>query len=256
MQGSTRHLSQSHQVQQDAAGPDAWVASGEGSAPSRLAAAAGIGFGVLVLLDGAATGHPPMPDKPAAAILRWYAAHRGGTFAMELVLALAGLFLLWFVVDLRRVAATKSQRSALASGYLIATSAAAAAIFVAGGWAQSALAIAAGRPGEAPPATTIHLLSDLTWLRWAGLTLVIGAAATSLAVLALDGLLGARWVGWVAVISALLCAVGGVAAYFPGHSGRLSSLSVLGYLGFVVFGISVVLGGTTLLLQGRRGARP
>lgn len=250
MQGATSHLSQSHQSQRDVLTPDGWAAT----ASSRAAAAAGIGFGVLVISAGATTGHPPMPDKPAAEILRWYAAHRGGTFTMELLLALAGVMLLWFAVDLRRLAASRSRRSAMASGYLLAASAAVTALFVAGGWAQSALAVAAGRPGQAPQGATIHLLSDLTWLHWAGLTLVIAAAGASLAVLAFDGLLRARWIGWVAAVSAVLCAVGGTAAHFPSQSGKVSSLAVLGYLGFVVFGVCVLMGGVTLLFQARTQA--
>ena len=92
------------------------VADGNAAA-SRWAAIAAVAFGVLVIVDGATTGgHPPDPDKPAAEVLRWYAAHRQGVFFMELLLTIACGLLIFFAVEIHRSTRGSSVRSSTAGG--------------------------------------------------------------------------------------------------------------------------------------------
>lgn len=223
------------------------------AAVSRWAGVAAVAFGVLVIIDGATTGgHPPDPDQPVAQILRWYAVHRQGVFFMELLLAVAAGLLIFFAVEIHRSTRGVSARSETAAGCFAASSVAFAALAVAGGWPQMTLAVTAGRPGVQTPASTVRLLSDMTWLHWSGQAVIVVIAAASLGVLAREGSIAHRWIAWPCVISVIAGCVGGAVAFFPAASGAENSLGVLGFIGFVLFSMTVLVTGIAFLARGAR----
>ena len=220
---------------------------------SRWAGIAAAAFGALVIVDGVTTGgHPPDPDKPAAEVLRWYAAHREGVFLMELLLTVAAGLLIFFAVEIHRSTRGGSARSSTAAGCFAASSVAFAALAVAGGWPQMTLAVTAGRPGVQTPAATIRLLSDMTWLHWSGQALIVVIAAASLSLLAREGSIGPRWIAWPCAVSVLAGCIGGTVGFFPAASGAENPLGVLGFISFVLFSITVLVTGVTFLARGAR----
>lgn len=208
---------------------------------------AAVVFGVLAIVAAFMTGPPPMPEKPVADIVAWYHHHRQGVYASQLVLAVAAVGLLWFAASVRHALADRDGTAAGHAAVLSASSAAAVALFIVGGWAQLALAVGVNRPAEPPSPASVRLLSDLTWLHWGGLTVVVTLVAASLSLLLLDGAVGARWVGGVGVVAIALSAVGAVAAFFPNTAGKQNPLGVLGFIGFLVFAVTAVLTGVTIL---------
>jgi hypothetical protein len=69
---------------------------------SRLAPLSGLVFFVLLFVAFIALGgDSPDPDDPASKVLRFYSDHRGQQQAASYVLAIASVFLLWFVTELR-----------------------------------------------------------------------------------------------------------------------------------------------------------
>jgi hypothetical protein len=229
------------------------IRTGDAAGVSRWAGVAAVAFGVLVVVDGATTGgHPPDPDKSAAEILRWYAAHREGVFFMELLLAIAAGLLIFLAVEIHRSTRGGSARSSTAAGCFAASSVAFAALAVAGGWPQMTLAVTAGRPDVQTSAATIRLLSDMTWLHWSGQALIVVIAAASLGVLARAWSIAPRWIAWPCAVSVLAGCIGGTAAFFPAASGAENPLGVLGFISFVLFSITVLMTGIAFLARSPR----
>lgn len=217
---------------------------------NRTAASAGVAAILFGLLGGVAaimTGHPPMPEKPVADIVAWYHHHRQGVYASQLLLAAAGAALLWFAAGVRHALADRDGPARGHAAVLGTSSAAAVALFIVGGWAQLTLDVSVNRVAEPPSPASVRLLSDLTWLHWGGLTVVVAVVAASLSLLLLDGAVGARWVGGLGAIAAVLSAVGAVAAFFPNAAGKQNPIAILGFIGFLVFAVTVLLTGITML---------
>ena len=212
---------------------------GTRTALPRPVAVGALMFGVLVIVSGATTGHPPDPDQTVAKILSWYRAHRVGTFTMEVLLAVAGGLLVWIAAGIRRSVAGRTDGSPVTADCLLATSGALAALFVAGGWAQLALAVSAGRPGASASGSLVHMLSDVSWLRWGGIEILLAVAAVSLAAVARNAL-KIRTVTWISGIAAVLSFVGGIVVFYPDASGAENPLGVLGFLGMVLFAVALM----------------
>ena len=211
------------------------------------AGVAAILFGVLGIAAGVMTGHPPMPEKPVAEIVAWYHHHRQGVYVSQLLLAVAAVALLWFAASVRHALAGRNGPAPGHAAVFSASSTAAVALFIVGGWAQLALAVGVNRVGEPPSPPSVRLLSDLTWLHWGGLTIVIAVVAASLSMVLFDGAVGARWVGGVGVVAAVLSAVGGVAAFFPNLAGKQNPLGLFGFIGFLVLALTALLAGVTMI---------
>ena len=214
----------------------------------RTTAAAAVAFGVLGIVAAVMTGHPPMPEKSAAYIVNWYHDHRQGIYASQLVLALATAALLLFATRVRHEATGGDERARGSAALLATSSAAAVALFLAGGWLQLALAVGVNRPNESLSPSSVRLLSDLTWMHWGGLTIVVAVVAASLSMLLLDGAVGARWVGGLGVVATVLSVVGAVAAFFPNAAGKQNPIAVLGFIGFLAFALTLLLTGITMLV--------
>lgn len=217
---------------------------------NRTAASTGVAaivFGVLAIVAAMMTGHPPMPEKPVADIVAWYHHHRQGVYVSQLLLAVASAALLWFAASVRHALAGRDGTGPRHAAVFSTSSSAAVALFIAGGWAQLTLAAGVNRAGEPPAPASVRLLSDLTWLHWGGLTVVAVVVGASLSMILFDGSVGARWVGGVGVVSAVLSAVGAVAAFFPNTAGKQNPIAVLGFIGFLLFALTTVLAGITMI---------
>ena len=217
------------------------------------AGTAAVVFGVLGIVGAVMTGHPPMPEKPVADIASWYQHHRQGVYVSQLFVSVAAVALACFAALVAHLVAgvdgpVSSAIPGRGQARVFATSTAAAvALFIAGGWPQLALAVGVNRPGETTAPGTVRLLSDLVWLHWGGLTVVVAIVAGSLSFLLLGGAIGARWVGYVGLVATVLLAVGAVAAYFPNLAGKQNPVAVLGFIGFLVFALTLLLTGITML---------
>ena len=216
----------------------------------RTPASAGVAailFGLLGIVAAVMTGHPPMPEKPVADVVAWYHHHRQGVYVSQLLLAVAAVALLWFAASVRHALGGRTGSGPGHAAVLTASSSAAAALVIVGGWAQLTLAVGVNRVGEPPAPASVRLLSDLIWLHWGGLTIVVAVVAASLSLVLLDGAVGARWVGGVGVVAAGLSAVGGVAAFFPNVAGKQNPIGLLGFVGFLVLALTAVLAGVTMI---------
>lgn len=216
---------------------------------NRTTASAGVAailFGSLGIVGAVMTGHPPMPEKPVADIVAWYHHHRQGVYVSQLLVAVAAAALVWFAALVRHDVAGRDGASGHAAVFST-SSAAAVALFIAGGWAQLTLAVGVNRVGESPAPASVRLLSDLIWLHWGGLTVVVAVVAASLSMVLLDGVVGARWVGGLGVVAAVMLAVGAAAGFFPTTAGKQNPIAVLGFIGFLVFALTVLLAGVTMI---------
>jgi hypothetical protein len=220
------------------------------------AGGAAITFGVLWFVSAVMTGHPPFPEKPVADIVTWYQHHRQGVYASQLLLSIGAGALVCFVGQIPHLLADVDSPARGQARVLGASTAAAFAVTIAGGWPQLALAVGVYRPGENPAPETVRLLSDLVWLHWGGLSVVVAVVAGSLSLLLLDGAIGARWVGIVGLVATVMSAVGAVAQFFPNLAGKPNSLALLGFLGFVGLALTALLTGITMLARpANRSAR-
>lgn len=198
-----------------------------------------LAFGCLSFVS-AMIVHPPMPDQPAAAILRWYVTHPRAVELGEMLMALAIIGFVWCLTEIRHGAIALSPQAARAGNGMLALGVCGASLFLAGTWAPLLLAVSADRGTEAPSPSVVHLVSDLWWFHYASQDVVIGAATACLAMLIRQRLLGRPWMGWMAAASAVLAVLGGCANFYPLHHGQLNPPTILGFLGFLLLDATMI----------------
>jgi hypothetical protein len=197
---------------------------------ARLAPLSGVVFFVLLVLGLLVLGgDTPDSDATTSKVVSFYTAHRGQQQAAALVLAVAGVFLLWFVVVLREELRARSSdgfgTAVLAGGIVMVTG------YVAMAGSHFAVADAAHKVQPAA-AQALNAADGATWMvSYAGtlfLTVALAAAVFRLALLP-------RAFGYVAIVLVV------------------AMLTPIGWIAWLLMSLWLAIAGIVLA---RRAARP
>lgn len=221
--------------------------------PSRLGAAAGIGFFLLAFASFfTEPGETPeLGRAPEQEIAAFYAANASAIRLGAVLFGLGIVLFLWFLATLMHALSRAEEtlsRLAFAGGVVTA------ALFLAGGAVGAAPAfmdLEDFRPGAVQAvfgASRVggELLGDLgTFARAA----FLGGASVAV----LQGGLLPRWVGWLGALVALLSLLGGIGLAGPPET---DALGFIWFLAFVLFFVWVLVASAVLTLRARRASAP
>ena len=219
----------------------------------RQAAAAGVLFVVLLLIQAFSTGSPPKFDDPAAKVVGYYGDHHRAILITMILSGMGLVVFLWFATQLALILREAGQGvltvAAFAGG--VATVAVAAVGDAVNGAADQ-ITDNGGTPGLV---RALYQMQLFVFGRFYWTSLIVAAA------LALAGWRGAmpRWNAYVCGLACVLLVLGGVSLKSAGAFAAGGAMPLLGFLAFlaVVLSTSIALWTTaTPAGAGRTAATP
>ncbi len=214
----------------------------------RLAGGMGVASAVLLLVSGLIMAGAPLPDASAPELLAWYHDNRFLVHTAGALNGLAAIPFLVFAAHLRH--RLTLDRSGFLSTILFAGAVALVTASTISSLPAAALTLLAGRSEPTPSPSIVHLLADMNFFQHGNMGLLSVPLMGALALLALWGYIGARWVGWLAAVATVLALMAGPASFFPSAAGKPNPLGLLGLAGFVISQVSIIaIGG--MMVAGR-----
>ena len=213
----------------------------------RAAAFAGIAFVVLLVVSIVLTIAAPMPDKSTAKILSWFADHRQRVYTSSVLAGLSTVSFLIFLGYLYHAGSRAAAGARAVSSIVLTSGIATVTIATMSALPYAALAATASRPGGSPSDDLVHMLDVLNGF---GVNLIGFGLSVFLLAVGLLLALGAvrpRWATWVAYAGAVANLIGSAAGFYVSKSGKGNPLGFLGFLGLILFLVTVVGLSTSLL---------
>jgi len=212
----------------------------EERAVRRAAAFAGIAFVVLLVASIVLTIPAPMPDKSTAKILSWFADHRQRVYTSAVLGGLSSVAFLLFLGYAHHAAAKVADGARGVASMLLTSGIATVTIATMSALPFAALAATASRPGGSPSDDLVHMLDVVNGF---GINLIgfgLSAFLVAAGLLLAQGALRPRWATWVAYVGAVANLIGSAAGFYVTKAGKGNPIGFLGFVGLILFLITVV----------------
>ena len=212
----------------------------------RMAAASGIVFVALLIIQAIMLGTPPKPDDPIAKIAAYFSDHRTKFLASWYIIGLGIVFFLWFLGSLRNALAQAEGGAGRLSSVVFGSGIFLAALATAGGAVHATLSFRVASEGNQ---AVIRALFDLSNMLSSGLFAFPTAAMflAASAVMIRTGVI-ARKLGWAALLVGLVQLVGGGAIL--AKSGAFAAGNVISAITFITF-MLWILAASVLMAAGK-----
>jgi hypothetical protein len=198
----------------------------------RQAAAAGIGFVVLLVISSAFIGSPPKFDASAEKVTSTFHDDHRRILIGLLISGAAIPFFIWFLAHF--VAAVRAAGERALAFAILFGAIGGGAIAVSGDAVLATLAQSASTGGDPGTIRTLWQLNGMLGGRFEWLLL---AAVLATGVAALRGAVPG-WLGWISWAAAVLLLLGAVSIKASGAFSPNNVFAFLGFIGFLVWTVS------------------
>ena len=201
----------------------------------RVGGGAGLAFLVLDVVGQVLT--VPADGKandPISAVVAYYAGHRHQMITGTIILAVAALFLMWFLGALHQLFRATPNPDDPLPGIVLISGAVVTGLFLLERIPQVVLSLMAGQQGGLSTGPTVRAFADLQGVLAAALFVASAVLIPALSVgLVRRGVAG-TWLAWLGGISAVLFLASGLAGYATIDNNAWGIALHLGDLGLAV----------------------